>query len=112
MRARTKRLLDDYAGDALDAGRYDFHMGRRLSGHLERSEFTGSKVLTVEDQELSLRGPAHPAVVEAWRARFDRMKPLKAFCGSEFESVREEFLDCLAQTDHWSRAKMHSCLAF
>ncbi len=110
LSARAKALLDDYARDALIAGRYDFHMGRRLAGHLERSGFAVSKALTVKDQELSFRGPAQQQVVDAWRTRFDRMKLLRDFCGSEFKQVREEFLDCLTRTDHRSDAKVYSCL--
>jgi hypothetical protein len=39
------------------------------------------------------------------------MTLLRDFCGSEFEQVRDEFLDCLVGTDHRSDAKVYSCLA-
>ena len=109
--ARAKALLDEYAREALVAKRYDFHMGRKLRGHLERSGFEVSRVLTVVDQELSFDGPAQPEVVDAWRSRIDRMKLLRTFCGDEFENVREEFLGCLARADHRSLAKVYCAIA-
>jgi hypothetical protein len=86
-------------------------MGRKLADHLQRSGFAISKVPTIEDQELSFSGRAHEGVHEAWRARFDRMKLLRDFCGSDFEQVREEFLDCLTRDDHRSDAKVSYCIA-
>jgi SAM-dependent methyltransferase len=108
---RTKELLEAYAQDAFVANRYDFNMGQKLGDHLEQSGFTVSEVLTVDDQELSFAGPAHPEVISAWRNRFDRMKVLRAFCGSEFDQVREEFLSCLMHPDHRSIAKVVCCIA-
>ncbi len=93
------------------AGRYDFHMGRKLAGHLERSGLTVRKVLTLEDQEHSFTGRAQQEVVDAWRTRFDRMKLLRDLCGSDFEQVRDEFLQCLMSADHWSQAKVYCCIA-
>ena len=82
LSVRAKALFRAYAEDALAARRYDFHMGRKLKGHLERSGFTVSKMLTLADQELSFSGPARPEVLDAWRNRFDRMKLLRDFCGA------------------------------
>ncbi|MFQ5891086.1 MAG: class I SAM-dependent methyltransferase [Gemmatimonadota bacterium] len=109
--ARTKSLLEAYARDAFVAGRHDFHMGRKLGDHLGRSGFTVSEVFTVDDREFSFVGPAHPEVLDAWRNRFDRMKLLRDFCGSEFEQVRQEFLACLMHADHRSVAKVFCCIA-
>lgn len=111
LSARSRSLLEAYARDALAAGRYDFHMGRKLLEHLERSGFTVSKVLMLEDQELSFKGPAPPEVLDAWRSRLDRMKLLRDLCGAEFEQVREELLGCLAHPDHRSVAKVDCCIA-
>lgn len=108
---RAKALFRAYAEDALSAGRYDFHMGRELRDHLERSGFTVSKMLTLADQELSFCGPARPEVLDAWRNRFDRMKLLRDFCGADFEQVREEFLGCLMRADHRSTAMVSCCIA-
>ena len=111
LSVETKALLRAYAEGALAAGRYDFHMGRRLRDHLERSWFTVSKVLTLEDQELSFNGPARPEVLDAWQARFNRMKALRDFCGPTMGQVQEEFLSCLIRTDHRSVAKVYCCIA-
>lgn len=111
LSGRTKALFSAYVEDALAARRYDFYMGRKLRGHLERSGFTVSKTLTLEDQELSFSGPAHPEVLDAWRARFERMKGLRDFCGPEIDAVQEEFLGCLERVDHTSVAKVYCCIA-
>lgn len=111
LAAGTKAVFDAYARDALAAGRYDFHMGRKLRRHLERSGFTVAEELAIEDPELSFDGPARPEVVEAWQARFDRMTLLRDFCGPDFEEVREELLGCLARPDHRSTATIYCCIA-
>jgi SAM-dependent methyltransferase len=108
---RRKALFQAYAREALVAGRYDFSMGRKLRDHLERSGFAVSKTLTLEDEELSFEGPARPEVIEAWRNRFERMKPLRDFCGPDFEHVRDEFLGCLMLANHRSVAKVYCCIA-
>jgi ubiquinone/menaquinone biosynthesis C-methylase UbiE len=109
--ARTKSLFEAYARDALAAGRYDFHMGRKLRGYMEQSGFTVSTVLMLEDQELSFEGPARPEVVDAWRNRLDSMKLLQDFCGPNFEQLREEFLGCLTHPGHHSTARVYCCMA-
>jgi ubiquinone/menaquinone biosynthesis C-methylase UbiE len=111
LSVRTKGLFRAYAEGALAAGGYDFHMGRKLRAHLERSGFTVSKVLTLEDHELSFSGPARPDVLDAWRARFDRMKLLRDFCGPDIDEVQKEFLGCLKRADHTSTAKVYCCIA-
>jgi SAM-dependent methyltransferase len=108
---RTKALLSAYAEESFAAGRYDFLMGRKLRAHLERTAFTVSKTLIVPDQELSFSGPASPEVLDAWRARFNRMKLLRDFCGPDIDEVQEEFLGCLMRADHRSTAKVYSCIA-
>jgi SAM-dependent methyltransferase len=108
---RTRELFDGYAREALAAGRYDFHMGRKLRGHLERAGFTVTKELTLADRELSFDGPADPEVVEAWRVRLEGMTLLRDFCGPDFEALRDDLLGCLARADHRSRATVRFCLA-
>lgn len=108
---RTKRLLSAYAEDALAACRYDFRMGRKLKGYLEETGFAVSRILTLEDEELSFSGPAIPEVLDAWRARFNRMKVLRDFCGTDIDQVQEEFLGCLMRADHRSTAKVYCCIA-
>lgn len=107
----VKSLLDGYARESLAEGRYDFHMGGKLPGYLERSGFTISKVLLLEDKEFSFAGPGDPEVVDAWRSRFDRMVLLRDFCGARFDGVRREFLSALTHTEHSSEAKVYCCIA-
>jgi SAM-dependent methyltransferase len=94
---QTKQLFKAYAENALTGGRYDFFMGRKLPGYLETCGFAVSKMLTVVDQEFSFSGPARPEVLDAWRARFNRMSLLRDFCGKDFEQLQEEFLRCLTR---------------
>jgi SAM-dependent methyltransferase len=108
---RTRTLFEAYAKDALAAGRYDFHTGGRLQGHLERSGFAVIRDFTVEDQELSFSGPARADVLEAWRARFERMPLLRDFCGGDFDAVRRDFLGCLASSGHRSLATVRCWIA-
>jgi ubiquinone/menaquinone biosynthesis C-methylase UbiE len=110
LNGRTKTLLSAYAEEGFAAGRYDFHMGRKLRDYLERAAFTVSKSLILEDQELSFSGPASPEVLDAWRDRFNRMKLLRDFCGPSIDQVQEEFLGCLMRTDHSSTAKVYCCI--
>jgi SAM-dependent methyltransferase len=111
LSAGGKALFEGYARDALIANRYDFHMGRKLRKHLERSGFTVRKTLVLDDREFSFRGPADPDVLEGWRTRLDRMNLLAEFCGPRFEQLREEFLRCLVHTDHRSVATVQCCIA-
>lgn len=104
-------LLEAYAADALATGRYDFHMGRKLPDHVRAAGLRVRSVFTVDDRELSFMGPADTDVLEAWDLRFQRMKLLQTFCGSEFEAVRAEFMACLQSLEHRSRAQVYCCIA-
>jgi ubiquinone/menaquinone biosynthesis C-methylase UbiE len=109
LSVQTKALFKTYAERVRAAG-YDVHMGRKLRAHLEHSGFSLTKMLTLNDQELSFSGPARPDVLDGWRARFDRMKLLHDVCGSDFDQVQAEFLGCLTRTDHTSVAKVYCCI--
>jgi SAM-dependent methyltransferase len=111
LSTRTKSLLQSFTAEALAAGRYDFDMGSKLEGYLAQAGFAVSRVLTPPDKELSFQGAALPEVVEAWRARFQRMPRLQALCGAEFANVQDEFLSCLSGPDHVSTAKVITCIA-
>jgi SAM-dependent methyltransferase len=111
LSVRTQSLLQAYVEDALNANRYDFRMGAKLEHYVTQAGFAVSRVLPLPDQELCFRGPAAPEVVVAWQKRFDRMTMLRNFCGSEFAKVREEFLFCITRPDHFSTAKVVSCIA-
>jgi SAM-dependent methyltransferase len=108
---RTRALFAAFAADALAAGRYDFHMGRKLRGYLEAVGFEVKRELSVGDRELAFDGPATPEVLEAWRERLDRMRLLQAFCGAEFAALRQDFLGALAREDHRSVATVQVAFA-
>jgi SAM-dependent methyltransferase len=108
---KSASLLEDYARDALDQGRYDFHMGKKLVGYLEHAGFKIWRELRIPDRELAFEGPASADVLEAWRRRFDRMKLLREFCGADFAHVRDEFLRCLKHPEHRSLAEVRCCIA-
>jgi hypothetical protein len=109
LSVRTKALFRTYADRALAAG-YDVYMGRKLRAHLEDAGFSVTKLLTLDDQELSFSGPARPDVLDGWRARFDRMKLLRDVCGSDLDQVQAEFLGCLMRADHTSIAQVYCCI--
>jgi hypothetical protein len=44
---RTSSLLQAYADDAINAGRYDFRMGRKLEQYLNQSGYVLSRLLTL-----------------------------------------------------------------
>lgn len=109
--SNTTSLLAAYAQDALTTNRYDFHMGRKLSGHLESAGFSVADARTLPDGEFSFDGPADANVLAAWSSRFDRMNRLRTFCGETFDLVRDDFLAALSRTDHRSSAKVYVCVA-
>lgn len=108
---RTAALLDGYAVHALKQGWYDFRMGRKLAEYLRESGFEVSNELTLPDAELGFDGPVPPDVLEAWRARFSRMKALQEYCGPDFAQVRDEFLSCLLREDHRAASTVRCCIA-
>jgi len=106
----ARAMLAAYAEDAIAAGRYDFHMGRKLAAHLEHAGFTVTKAWTLPDAALSFDGPAPREVLETWRERLDRMTLLREFCGAGYESMRSELLDSLSRPDHRSLARVHAAI--
>jgi SAM-dependent methyltransferase len=108
---QTKNLLDGFAASTFAAGRYDFHMGRKLQQHLKDAGFILREQLELEDRELAFQGAAAEDVVAAWRARFGRMHRLQQFCGARFDEVRDDFVQCLMLSEHRSRAKVRCCAA-
>ena len=111
LSSRSSSLLQAYAQDAINAGRYDFRMGRKLEQYLKQSGYVVSHVMALPDKELSFNGPAPEQVIDAWRTRFGRMALLREFCGSDFTNVQEDFLACLARPDHFSTASVIACIA-
>jgi SAM-dependent methyltransferase len=111
LSVKSKALLTSYADEARSAGRYDFFMGRRLREHLSRAGFHVTREMSLADAELSFKGPASAEVVEAWRARLNRMRLLHDHCGAHFDVLKAEFLDCLHRPDHRCSARVVCCLA-
>jgi len=111
LASRTRELLEQYAREALAAGRYDFHMGRKLATHARAAGLEVVRELALDDAEFSCDGPVRPDVIDAWRARFERMTLLRALCGAEFDAVRDDFLGCLARREHRSSARVICLLA-
>jgi hypothetical protein len=107
----SRDKIAGYVREALAIGRYDFLMGRKLKGCLERAGFDVATEGSVPDQELAFQGPARPEVVEGWRRRFERLSLLQSLCGAEFPRVRDAFLAALARPDHRSTAKVVYCIA-
>jgi SAM-dependent methyltransferase len=111
VQARTRELLAAYAEDSLGAERYDFRMGRRLAGEVERAGLVVERAFTVPDRELAFDGAAEPAVLAAWRLRFERMGLLRTFCGAEHAALCADFLACLARPDHRSLCTLRVVIA-
>jgi SAM-dependent methyltransferase len=109
--ADTKALLDSYTHESLTIGRYDFHMGHKLSAHLEAAGFTVQQSILVPDRELCFDGPAEPEVLAAWSARLSRLAALERFCGPRFASLRDDFLAALASAEHRTSCTVHCCIA-
>src|SRR6185436_7756102 len=96
LEERSRELLESCVREALETGRYDFRMGRRLGEHLERAGLHVTRALKLADQEFSFIGPARPEVLEAWRNRFERLQLLRELSGPDFARLRDDFLACLA----------------
>jgi SAM-dependent methyltransferase len=109
--ADARAELDSYVDDTLAACRYDFRMGRKLASRLEGAGLSVCSEASLADAELAFFGPARPEVLEAWRARLDRMTLLRDQLGSRFPAIREDFLACLVHPRHASYARVVSCVA-
>jgi SAM-dependent methyltransferase len=108
---RTRDLLNGYVADSLHQSRYDFQMGSKLPAFLEKTGMQLLHSFTVPDTELTFSGKASPEVLQAWRARFHRMYLLRDFCGPEFASVRDDFLNCLVSEEHECTATVQCVVA-
>lgn len=111
LRPDVRAVLDAYAREALEAGRYDFRMGRKLARSLEASGFTVQRTMALDDRELAFQGPAPAEILDAWAARLDRLAKLKELCGDRYDEVRTEILRCLAAPDHRCGTMVVCCIA-
>lgn len=107
----TRARLESYLEESRRAGRYDFRMGRRLAAELARAGYRVERELVLADREFACDGPLAPAVLEAWKARLERMRLLHEHCGSAWPEVRGEFLAALASPAHRSHARVVFVLA-
>lgn len=107
----TRRLLDAYSEDGLRARRYDFRMGGKLTEFATRAGLRVIAERTFADREFAFSGPASSEVLAAWSKRLERMGLLRSFCGGNWDSVREDFLACLARPDHRSNRAVRGIVA-
>lgn len=105
-----QEILAAYARDGLEAGRYDFHMGRKLPTFLERAGFEVEAELSLPDADLAFDGPARPEVLEGWARRLDRMGLLHSMAGEAWPTLRAGLLDALSSPRHRSRARVICCI--
>lgn len=105
----ARDTTERFYGDALEKGRYDFRVGRRLASALA---VQGFRVVTTElaDRELAFDGAASPDVLDAWRARFARMVGLKSFLGDGFVDFRNSFIGTLESPRHRALCKVMCCV--
>ncbi|MBL8692543.1 MAG: class I SAM-dependent methyltransferase [Planctomycetes bacterium] len=54
---------------------------------------------------------AEAGVLDAWRQRCEPRTLLTRHCGEQAGYVSQSFLDCLAQADHRSEARVNCCIA-
>ncbi len=107
----SQTYLQQNVANALQANRYDFNMGHKMGEYLKQTGFNVLKQRCFADSELSFAGPASADVVQAWAKRLQRMGPLQALCGDDFESLQADFLNCLQSPTHTSQAKVYFYLA-
>ena len=86
-------------------GKYDSRMGRRLAAVCRDVGLTNTSESRWSDPELAFDGPAPPAILAAWRRRFERVPFMKAYFGADrFNEIAQIFLDTISRPDHHSTA--------
>ena len=104
-----QKVIDAFYADAFSAKRYDFKAGRKLRRILRRAGFAVEEI-ELADQEFSFKGAARQEVLQAWRARLNRMGGLKNFLSGKYPQFVEEFLACISSEDHHARCKVIACI--
>ncbi len=105
----TRRKVESFYDEAIQAKRYDFRMGRKIEEIVKSHGFAVTTTY-LADEELSFNGPASESVLQAWSNRFNRMGGLKSFLGDGFSAFQDEYLRCLASERHQSICKVVSCV--
>ncbi|MBI1948572.1 MAG: class I SAM-dependent methyltransferase [Deltaproteobacteria bacterium] len=111
---RSAAFAADIAGFyawARAQGGYGFLHGRALAPALRDAGFELVHEGTLEDGELSFRGPASADVVEAWRSRFTRMGGMRTYYGDRFGEVSGEILAALQAPSHRSLCRVDIVVA-
>lgn len=108
----TRRVFERFAALGRQSGLYDADMGSKLHTFLQDAGLEVVERTTWPDAELAFQGPAAPEVLDAWRRRFERMPAFRRWLGDvRFARVRDEFLACLAATDHATDAAVVMVIA-
>jgi SAM-dependent methyltransferase len=107
----VRSVLDAYARESLEVGRYDFQMGSKLEGHVAAACFSVEAQRILPDRELSFSGPAEAGVLQAWAERLARMRLLQDRAREANVSLEESFLACLASPAHTTSCRVHLCVA-
>ncbi|HEV2444242.1 MAG TPA: methyltransferase domain-containing protein [Steroidobacteraceae bacterium] len=105
----TRHAIERFYEDALEKRRHDFRIGRRLASILENQGFRVAAT-ELSDRELAFDGAAFPEVLDAWRARFGRMRGLKAFLGDGFADFTGNFIQALESPRHRALCKVVCCV--
>jgi SAM-dependent methyltransferase len=108
--AEARSIVEGYVEHALAAGRYDFCKGRRLADEMRQAGLVVTHEMTVNDPEFTQSGALPAEIVEAWRARLDRMRLLQEHCGARWDQVRAAFLACLRSDGHSSGTTVRGCI--
>jgi 2-polyprenyl-3-methyl-5-hydroxy-6-metoxy-1,4-benzoquinol methylase len=100
-----RNKITTFYAESIRAQRYDFLMGRKLSGILSNAGFHILEA-TLDDAELSFNGRASNDIFEAWQNRLCRMNRLQEFFGQSFADFETEFLNTLSSEKHISICKV------
>jgi ubiquinone/menaquinone biosynthesis C-methylase UbiE len=99
----TRKIFEKYYLRQQSNNSYDFEMGSKLKDFMIKSGLSIIHEENVFDIELAFNGPAEPQIIKSWENRFDRMFRFKEYVGEKkFDSIKNEFLLCLADKNHKS----------
>jgi SAM-dependent methyltransferase len=110
LSAQVRALLEAYAREGRESGRYDFDMGSRMERYLAMAGFEVVTHRILADGELSFNGAAAPDVLQAWAHRLARMRLLQEKAREARLSLDQDFLGCLASPAHTTGCCVHFCI--
>ncbi|MGH2649379.1 MAG: class I SAM-dependent methyltransferase [Ginsengibacter sp.] len=91
---------------------YDYEMGSKIKDYLlgEDLEILNNECMC--DVELAFNGPADRQILQALENRLNRLTALQEFFGKEkYLNVKAEFLNCLANQNHYSTSEVNYIIA-